>query len=193
MSRLTATISARCTITSAMRRSWSPRILRSMVRSMAEKPTSSGVEASSTTCRSSRTDPGFQPNSVRMARVSQFSAAGRITSPSCTTAGRLRVFFGLSWVGSESAISGDPVLMGVGVGDAERAENVALQVFHRFRLGLALMVVADQMQEAVHGEMAEMMVERLLLVVRLASRRLIGDRDIAEHARRIVGGWRAGR
>jgi hypothetical protein len=42
-------MSARCTITSAIRRSFRPRMLRSMVRSMAEKPTSSGVEASSTT------------------------------------------------------------------------------------------------------------------------------------------------
>src|SRR3954470_7559214 len=175
-------MSARCTMTSAMRRSCRPRILRSMVRSIAEKPTSSGVEASSTTCRSSRTEPGFQPNSVRMARVSQFSAAGRITSPSCTTAGRLRVFFGLSWVGSESAISGRPVLTGIGIGDAERAENLALQVFHGLRLGLALVIVADQMQEAVDREMAEMMLERLLLVIRLASRRLVGDRNIAEHA-----------
>ena len=80
-----------------------------MVRSMAEKPTSSGVEASSTTCRSSRTDPGFHPNSVRIARVSQLSAAGRSTSPCGTTAGRLRVLRGLSWVGSESAISVHPL------------------------------------------------------------------------------------
>ena len=79
-------------------------MLRSMVRSTAEKPTSSGVEVSSTTCRSSRTDPGFQPNSVRIARVSQLSAAGRMTSPSRTTAGRLRVLRGLSWIGSESGM-----------------------------------------------------------------------------------------
>ncbi len=52
-----------------------------MVRSIAEKPVSSGVLASSTTCRSSRTDPGFQPNSVRIARISQLSEAGRNTSP----------------------------------------------------------------------------------------------------------------
>ncbi|MET3358620.1 hypothetical protein ABIF83_006446 [Bradyrhizobium ottawaense] len=56
-------------------------MLRSMVRSTAEKPVSSGVVASSTTWRSSRTDPAFQPNSVRMARKSQPSAVGRITSP----------------------------------------------------------------------------------------------------------------
>ena len=42
----------------------------------AEKPVSSGVEASSTTCRSSRTDPGFHPNRVRIARVSQILGGG---------------------------------------------------------------------------------------------------------------------
>ena len=36
-----------------------------MVRSTAEKPESSGVEASSTTCRSSRTEPAFHVVSRR--------------------------------------------------------------------------------------------------------------------------------
>src|SRR3954453_1722872 len=158
-----------------MRRSCRPRMLRSMVRSMAEKPTSSGVEASSTTCRSSRTDPGFHPNSVRIARVSQFSAAGRVTSPSCTTAGRLRMFFGLSWVGSESGMSGDPVLIRIGVGNAEGGKNFALEIFHRLRMGVVVVVIADQVQQAVDRKMAKMMVERLLLVVGLAAGGLIGD------------------
>ena len=56
-------------------------MLRSMVRSITENPASSGAEASSTTCRSSRTEPCFQPNSVRIALISQLSAAGRSTSP----------------------------------------------------------------------------------------------------------------
>src|SRR6478752_2679843 len=165
MSRLTAMISARCTITSAMRRSCRPRILRSMVRSMAEKPTSSGVDASSTTCKSSRTDPGFQPNSVRMARVSQLSAAaGRNTSPSCTTAGRLRVLRGLSWVGSESGMSVHPVPDRVGIGNAELGEDLPFETLHGFGIVVLFVIVADQVQEAVHGKMAEMMVERLLFV-----------------------------
>src|SRR5258708_11799013 len=185
MSRLTATMSARWIMTSAMRRSCRPRILRSMVRSMAEKPTSSGVDASSTTCKSSRTDPGFQPNSVRMARVSQLSAAGRSTSPSCTTAGRLRVLRGLSWVGSESGMSVHPVR--IGVGNAELRQNLLFETFHGFGVVVFLVIVADQMQEAVHRQMAEVMIERLLFVVGLFARRLIGDGDIAEHARHVVG------
>ncbi len=90
MSRFTAMMSARGTITSAMRRSRSPRMLRSMVRSMAEKLVSSGVVASSTTWRSARSDPGFHPNSERIARMNQVSDAGRRISPCCTGTGRLR-------------------------------------------------------------------------------------------------------
>src|SRR5882757_5090121 len=186
MSRLTATMSARCTMTSAMRRSCRLRMLRSMVRSMAEKPTSSGWEASSTTCRSSRTDPGFQPNSVRIARVSQFSAVGRSTSPSCTTAGRLRGLCTLSWVGSESVMSVHPFPVRIGIGNAELCENLAFEALHRFGIVVLFVVVADQVQEAVHGEMAQMMTERLLLFIGLTACRLEGDRDIAEHARCVV-------
>src|SRR6202790_3698517 len=199
MSRLTATMSARCTITSAMRRSCRLRMLRSMVRSMAEKPTSSGAEASSTTCRSSRTDPAFHPNSVRIARVSQLSAAGRMTSPSGTTAGRLRVLRGLSWVGSESAISVHPLptRMGISIririGNAELRQNLLLESFHYLGVVVFFVIVADQMQETMHRQMAEMMIERLLFVIGLFSRRFIGNGDVAEHAQRIVGAARGGR
>src|SRR5450756_443876 len=193
MSRLTATMSARWIMTSAMRRSCRPRMLRSMVRSIAENPTSSGVEASSTTCTSSRTDPGFQPNSVRIARVSQLSATGRITSPCGTTAGRLRVLRGLSWVGSESAISVHPLPIRIRIGNAELRQNLGFERFHGLGLVVLFVIVTDQMQETVNRQMAEMMDDCLLYVVGFLARRFIGNRDIAEHARRIVGARRSGR
>src|SRR5580704_4390964 len=186
MSRLTAIMSARCTMTSAMRRSCRPRMLRSMARSTAVKPTSSGCEASSTTCRSSRTEPAFHPNRVRMARSSQLSAIGRPTSFGGTTAGRLRVLRGLSWVGSESAISVHPFPVRIGIGNAELLQNLRLQGFHLFSVGVVLMIVADQMQKAVDRKVAQMMLERLSFRIGLAPRRLVGDRDVAEHARRIA-------
>src|SRR5271156_1474261 len=108
-----------------------------------------------------------------MARTSQFSATGRSTSPSCTTAGRLRVLRGLSWVGPESVISVHPLAIPEGIaiririGNAELRQDLRLQGFHDFGVGIALVIVADQVQEAVDGEMAEMMIERLLLVIRL--------------------------
>ena len=61
---------------------------------------------------SSRTEPAFQPNRVRIARNSQLSAAGRSTSPCCTTAGRFPgvrwLSAGFSGLGSESGISVHP-------------------------------------------------------------------------------------
>src|SRR5258706_11660017 len=186
-------MSAGWIMTSAMRRSCRPRILRSMVRSIAEKPTSSGVLASSTTCRSSRTDPGFHPNNVRIARVSQFSAAGRTTSPCGTTAGRLRVLRGLSWTGSESAISVHPLPIRIRIGNAELRQNLLLESFHYLGVVVLFVIVADQMQETMHRQMAEMVIERLLFVIGLFSRRFIVDGDVAEHARRIVGAASAGR
>src|SRR5450631_1669966 len=170
-----------------MRRSCRPRMLRSMVRSIAENPTSSGVEASSTTCRSSRTDPGFQPNRTRIARVSQFSATGRKTSPGGTTAGRLRTLRGLSWVGSESGISVHPLSVRIWIGNAELRQNLLLERFHGRGVGVFFVIVADQVQETMHRQMAEMMIERLLFVIGLPTRRLEGNRDVAEHARRVVG------
>ena len=139
-------------------------MLRSMVRSMAEKPTSSGVEASSTTCRSARTDPGFQPNSVRIARISQLSAAGRSTSPSCTTHRQVaRVCADCHVLGRSPGISVRPLPVRIGIGNAELRENLPLEVFHGFGVVVVFVVVADQMQEAMHREMAEVMIERLLL------------------------------
>src|SRR5215469_10368248 len=142
-----------------------------MARSTAEKPTSSGVEASSTTCRSSRTEPAFQPNRIRIARNSQFSLAARASCRS-TTAGRLRTLRGLSWVGSESAISIHPLC--IGVGNPELCQNLLLECFHRFSGAVGFVVVADQMQETMDGEMAQMMVERFSLVAGLLAHRLIG-------------------
>src|SRR6516165_12690555 len=186
MSRLTAMMSARCTITSARRRSCRDRMLRSMVRSTAVKPTSSGCEASSTTCRSSRTDPAFQPNRVRTARSSQFSEAGRATSPGGTIAGRLRMLRGLSWVGSESAISIHPLPVPIGIGNPETRQNLYFERFHRLGVVVVFVIVAYQMQETVDRKMAQVMRKWLGFLIGFPVHGLIGDRDVAKHARCIM-------
>src|SRR6202008_4412709 len=165
-------------MTSAMRRSCSERMLRSMARSTAVKPTSSGAEASSTTCRSSRTEPGFQPNKARTARTSQFSVVGRPTSFAGTTAGRLRVLRGLSWIGSESGISIHPFPFRIRIGNFELRQNRDLERFHLFGFVVGLVIVADQMQEAVHREVAQMIKERLSPFIGLAGPRLICERKV---------------
>ena len=57
------------------------------------------------------------------------------------------------------------------------------RLLHGFGLVFLLVIIADQMQEAVNREMAEMMIERLLFPIGLSARGLVGDGDIAEHAR----------
>ena len=149
-------------------------MLRSMARSAAEKPVSSGVEASSTASRSARSEPDRQPNRVRIARASQLSAAGRSTRLRARTAGRLRrVAPACRWVGSESGSQAAvrSLTRRIGIGNAEAGEDCPLQAFHFLGVRIVLVIVADQMEKSMHGQMAEMMRERLVLVS--ASRRVI--------------------
>src|SRR5438094_620256 len=69
-------------------------------------------------------------------------------------ASRLRVMRGLSWVGSESGISVHPLPVRIGVGNAELRENLLFETFHGFGVVVFFVIVTDQMQESVHGEMA---------------------------------------
>src|ERR1700683_4109544 len=126
---------------------------------------------------------------MRIARVSQFSEVGRMTSPAGTTAGRLRVLRGLSWVGSESPVSVHPVPIRVWRGNAEFHHELLLEVFHGFGVVVGFVIVTHQMQKAVDRQMAEMMIERLLLVIGLLAPRLIGDGAAAEQA--APPGWAA--
>ncbi len=77
ISRCTAMMSARGTMTSTIRRSRNPRMLLSILRSVGEKPVSpAGV--SSTSLRSARMVLGFQPKIARSARASQPSPLSRV-------------------------------------------------------------------------------------------------------------------
>src|SRR5579863_9772379 len=98
-----------------------------------------------------------------------------MTSPSCTTAGRLRVLRGLSWIGSESAISVLPLR--IGIGNAKLRQDFPLQCFHRRGFIVLIVIVTDQVQKAMNREMAEMMIERLFLFVGFLARRFVGDGD----------------
>src|SRR4029077_19461538 len=106
--------------------------------------------------------------------------------------GRLRVLRGLSWVGSESAISVHPlplpagISIRIGIGNAELRQDLLLERFHRFGVVVVFVIVTDQVQETVDRQMAEMMIERLLFVFSFLAGGFISDGDVAEHARRIV-------
>ena len=78
-----------------------------MALSSGEKPVSP-VFASSTSLRSARIEPGFQPNTARSARATQVSPPSRATSLGRGTGtGRLRVSLmeAAGLVGSESGMA----------------------------------------------------------------------------------------
>ena len=67
---------------------------------------------------------------------------------------------------------------GSGIASCRRISRSAL--FHRLGVLVALVIVADQMQESMHGKMGDMMGERLALVAGLARDGLVGEHDVAE-------------
>jgi len=64
--------------------------------------------------------------------------------------------------------------------DCKLAENLTLSPFHLKRVPGPVMIVADQMQETVHGKMGEMMGERFSFGTGLARDGLKGENDVAE-------------
>ena len=70
----------------------------SIALSSGEKPVSPGAPASSTTLRSERIDPVFQPNTARRMRANQRSLASRDSFAAGTGTGRFRISAGVSAV-----------------------------------------------------------------------------------------------
>ena len=68
----------------------------------------------------------------------------------------------------------------IGIGHVEAREDLALEPFHRFGLGVDLVIVADEMEKAMHGEMGEVMKELFVFIVAFLAQRLVGDHDVAE-------------
>src|SRR5215472_11825056 len=184
MSCSTATISARGTITSSTRRSRKSRMLVSIARSSGEKPVSPEA-ASSTISRSSRIEPGFQPNSARSMRASQVLSPSRAAARGGdTTTGR--------WVrsGRSRRLGGPGSAMevggwSIGVANAKAREQHALELFHLGRLRIGLVVVADQVQETMNGKVGDMIAERFGGGGRLGLRGLVGNHDVAKMPDRV--------
>ena len=101
-----------------------------MVRSMAEKPTSSGggVEHD---LKIGADRPALQPNSVRIARSSQV-VGGRTQHLAFLHHRRQVGRVADCRIGSESGISVHPLPVRIGVGNAELRENLLFEIFHGF-------------------------------------------------------------
>ena len=183
MSCCTATMSPRGTMTSSIRRPRSARMFWIMVRSSGETPASPGPAASSTTSMSARSVRSSSrtaraPAARRSLRSRRRRAADghrkiallvlaarRLSRP----AGRVGVRHVAVSVGAR-----------VRIRDRETLENLAFHPFHLFRVAVVFVVIAEQMQKPVNGEMREMVPERLAFGHRLARDGLIGDDDVTD-------------
>jgi hypothetical protein len=72
-------------------------------------------------------------------------------------------------------------------------ENFALCLFHVRRIFVVLVIVADQMQEAMHGKMGDMMSERLVFAARLSRDGFKGKNNVAEMSTKRLAGHVFGR
>ena len=68
----------------------------------------------------------------------------------------------------------------VGIGNAEPGQDLGLQALHDLGLDLACVIVAQEVQHAVHHQVGEVVAERLVLGPRLGPSGLEGDGDVAE-------------
>ena len=182
-------MSARGTITSAIRRSRSPRIFLSIALSSGEKPVSLGAPSSSTSLRSARIEPARQPNMARSQRantpLARFARSrqrhGKIAVLGCSgqpdrcdSAGSVSGM--ASRVRPRSRVRARDR-------HAEPRENRGFQIAPCRRLAIGLVVVAEQMKITVHGEMREMMREGLSSAAASRATVSIGDHDVAEMRR----------
>jgi hypothetical protein len=75
---------------------------------------------------------------------------------------------------------GRPV--GVGIGDAEGAENLGFEALHDKGLVVGKVIIAKDMQKSMDHKMGEVIVKADALLGRLALQRLAGEDDVAEQA-----------
>src|ERR1700730_14590588 len=204
----TATMSARGTMTLSTRHSRSPKIFLSMAASSGEKP-DCGCSAVRTCSRSARVAAAFQPNRMRMTRVSQPSCG---SSGCATTIGRARCSPSGGALGGRGLRNGgglwllalasnlrrisalasglfhDLARMPIRIRDVEVPQDFTLGLLHNLRVGVFVVIVSDEVQKTMHRQMGKMMRERLALGTGFASDGLVGQDDVAE-VRRFVRGF----
>jgi hypothetical protein len=79
-------------------------------------------------------------------------------------------------------------LIVIGIRNPELGQNNPLEELHDRRRTSRLMVVAEQMKDAVHDQVSQMIGERLILLGRFASHCLECKHDISKQERRAGRG-----
>src|SRR6185312_10707951 len=159
-----AMMSARGTITSSTRSSPTLSRLASINRSCGD---------SSRLCRSL--------SSMTSSRLSRMAAA--LPSPRSICASRLRMDKGaLSSSATGASVMGccSRGFACIGIVDAELIQNLGLERLHHARGARRLVIVAEQMQHAVDGQVQRVIGEALLLRARLLLGHAVSDGDVAE-------------
>src|SRR5215210_7745893 len=168
----TDTISTRGTITSSTRMRWKPSTFFSIARSCGEK-FSSPISASASS-RSSRIESrDFRPTRVSR-RSYQRARAPSLSEISPTRAMELRS----SFMAEKLRRSGRH--LAIGVRDPKPRQGVDLERLHDLRLGFGLVIVAEEVQDAVDNKVRRVVRQGLALAFRLARHSSEGERDIAE-------------
>ena len=75
------------------------------------------------------------------------------------------------------------MVVGVGIGNPDRRQNFGLERFHRHCFPLVFVIEADEMQDAVHDEMLQMMRRGQPEFVGLADNGFSREYDVTEEAR----------
>src|SRR5215210_4844070 len=169
----TDTMSTRGTITSSTRMRWKPSTFFSIARSCGEK-FSSPISASASS-RSSRIESrDFRPTRVSR-RSYQRARAPSLSEVSPTRAMELRSSFMAERISRRSGRH-----LAIGIGDPKSRQGFDLERLHDLRLGFGLMIVAEEVQDAMDNKVRRVVRQGLALAFRLARHRFEGERDIAE-------------
>src|SRR6185312_7519492 len=204
----TASMSALGTITSSTRTSRSRRMLLSMARSPGEKAPASLAVSASASAISSRSEVPLRCRKSPSTRWKSDGPADRCStapwpgavlgpgsSSDCSEAlitlpasGRAAIS-ALSFIVVRSIILS---VLRVGIGNGKPRQCGALQPLHLVGFRVGLVVVAEQMQQAMDHEMGDVVLQRLVFQYAFARHRLRCQNDIAQHGRHrtVTGGWK---
>src|SRR5262249_43902681 len=78
----------------------------------------------------------------------------------------------------------------IGIGDTKPRQYSRFKTLHHRRVGLGLMVVADQMQKTLYNQVDNMVIERQPLIGRFAANRLFREHNVTENQSAAIRGAR---
>src|SRR5262245_40129419 len=152
----TAMMSARGTITSTTRSAPKRKMRNSISRSSAEKARPSPAPLSASSSIERKVGAPGKPRRARNAASQLWGSSAAVDAPSDLSVIDLTLMAGNQSTPLSRGRSGRG-RSGIGVGNADGGQDLGLQALHLLSRGLGLMVVSEQVQQAVNHEVLEMM------------------------------------